>query len=136
MVMDEMRKSAACEGKNMGRIGHRPYWVLNLSILIRAVHQIGAAVFLAAFLLDEIVHPPFFYLVIVFGSGLALFLCEWMRHRQLCRELSGVSTMIKLLVLGAAYHGFLSPPVAVLSAFVLASIGAHAPKLLRHRLLF
>jgi uncharacterized membrane protein YhaH (DUF805 family) len=135
-VMDEMREFSVCEGSKMGRIGHRPYWVLNLSILIRAVHQVGAAVFLASFLLGERVPLPLFYLVLVFGSGLALFFCEWMRHRQICRELSGVSTMVKLLLLGAAYHGFLSPPVTVLVAFVLASIGSHAPKLVRHRLLF
>ncbi|NOR26227.1 MAG: hypothetical protein GQ542_17940, partial [Desulforhopalus sp.] len=96
-----------CEENKMGRIGNRPYWVLNFSILVRAVHQVGAAVFLATFLLDEIVHPPSFYLVIVFGSGVALFLAEWMRHRQICRELSGVCTIVKLLLLGAAYHGYL-----------------------------
>lgn len=134
--MAEMEKSAKCEEKKMGRIGNRPYWVLNLSILIRAAHQVGAAVFLACFLLDEIVHPPSVYLVIVFVSGVTLFLAEWMRHRQICRELSGMTTIIKLLLLGAAYHGFLSAPVAVLLAFVVASIGAHAPKQVRHRLLY
>jgi len=42
-----------CENSvKMGRIGYRPYWALNLSILIRAAHQVGAAVFLAAYLLD------------------------------------------------------------------------------------
>jgi hypothetical protein len=47
-----------------------------------------------------------------------------------------VSTIIKLLLLGAAYHGFLSAPVAVLLAFVVASVAAHAPKMVRHRLIF
>lgn len=134
--MGETRKSVMCEENKMGRIGNRPYWVLNFSILVRAVHQVGAAVFLATFLLDEIVHPPSFYLVIVFGSGVALFLAEWMRHRQICRELSGVCTIVKLLLLGAAYHGYLVASVTVLSAFLLASVGAHAPKKVRHRLLF
>lgn len=131
-----VRKIEACEGKRMGRIGNRPYWVLNISILIRALHQVGAAVFLATFLLDDIDRPPSAYLIIVFGSGLALFLAEWMRHRQICRELSGLTTLVKLLLLGAAYHGFLPAPIAVLLAFVLASISSHAPKLIRHRLLF
>jgi FtsH-binding integral membrane protein len=134
--MTEVRKIAECDRNKMGRIGNRPYWLLSLSILVRAVHQVGAAVFLAAFLLDEIVHPPPFYLVIVFVSGVVLFLAEWMRHRQICRELTGVCTMLKLLLLGAAYHGFISGPIAVLTAFLLASVGAHAPKLVRHRLLF
>lgn len=129
-----MQEPVGCRDNKMGRIGNRPWWILNFSILVRAGHQVGAAVFLAAFLLD--VQLPFLYLIIVFGSGVALFLAEWMRHRQICRELSGVSTFIKLLLIGAAYHGFLSAPVTVLLAFILASVGAHAPKMVRHRLLF
>ncbi|MGB3221429.1 MAG: hypothetical protein WBB23_01360 [Desulforhopalus sp.] len=132
--MAEIQEPVGCKGHKMGRIGNRPYWILNLSILVRAGHQVGAAVFLAAFLLD--VQLPSFYLIIVFGSGIVLFLAEWMRHRQICRELSGVSTFIKLLLIGAAYHGFLSASITVLLAFVLASVGAHAPKMVRHRLLF
>ncbi len=120
----------------MGRIGNRPYWVLNFSILVRAAHQVGAALFLATFFLGERMHPTVFCLVLVFGSGVVLFLAEWMRHRQICRELSGVSTMVKLLLIGAAYHGLLPGPVAVLLAFLLASVGAHTPKVVRHRLLF
>jgi NhaP-type Na+/H+ or K+/H+ antiporter len=130
----EMQEPVGCKDNKMGRIGNRPWWILNFSILVRAGHQVGAAVFLAAFLLD--VQLPFLYLIIVFGSGVALFLAEWMRHRQICRELSGVSTFIKLLLIGAAYHGFLSAPITVLLAFILASVGAHAPKMVRHRLLF
>ncbi len=120
----------------MGRIGNRPYWVLNLSLFIRAVHQVGAALFLASFLLDEVEHLPSLYLVIVFVSGAALFFTEWMRHRQICRELSGVSTLVKLLLLGLAYHGFLPPSITVLLAFVLASVSAHTTKQVRHRLLY
>lgn len=120
----------------MGRIGYRPYWVLGLSVFIRALHQVGAALFLASFLFDEVVHLPSLYLGIVFISGLVLFFTEWMRHRQICRELSGMSTLIKLVLLGAAYHGFLPAPATVLSAFVVASISAHAPKQIRHRLLY
>lgn len=134
--MAEMHKSEDCTGKKMGRIGSRPYWVLSLSIVIRAVHLVGAALFLASFLLDEVVHLPSFYLVMVFVSGMALFFTEWMRHRQICRELSGVSTLVKLVLLGAAYHGFLPASTTVLSAFILAALSSHAPKQVRHRLLF
>ncbi len=134
--MDQLKKPESCEGKKLGRIGNRPYWVLNFSILIRALHQVGAAVFLASFLLDNPGPPPSLYLIIVFGSGVALFIAEWMRHRQICRELSGLTTLIKLLLLGAAYHGYIPATIAVLIAFVLASIAAHAPKRIRHRLLF
>jgi hypothetical protein len=121
---------------NMGRIGDRPYWIFILSIPMRTVHQVGAAVFLAAYLLDIIPEPPPAYVVVALISGGLLLLAEWWRHRQVCRELSGVITMVKILLLGAAYHGFLPLQETVLLVFVIASVGAHAPKQLRHRLLF
>ena len=55
MARKEKRES---EHIQLGQTGYRPFWVLKLSIFIRAVHQVGAAVFLAAFLLDEIAAPP------------------------------------------------------------------------------
>ena len=126
-----------CENSaKMGRIGYRPYWVLSLSIVIRAVHQIGAAVFLAAYLLDAIPGPPEVYVIIAFLSGVMLLVSEWMRHRQIFRELSGAITMVKLLLLGAAYHGFLPAQGTILLVFFIASVGSHAPKKVRHRLLY
>ena len=125
-----------CESsERMGRIGDRPYWVLNLSILIRAAHQIGVAVFLAAYLLDAIPGPPKTYVFIAFISGGLLLATEWLRHRQIFREMAGMISVVKLLLLGAAYHGFLPLPATVLLIFVIASVGAHAPKKVRHRLL-
>ncbi len=127
----------ACEDNvKMGRIGYRPYWVLHLSLLIRAVHQVGAAVFLAAYLIDAIPGPPMLYVVVAFLSGGLLFISEWMRHRQSYRELSGMTTLMKIIFMGAAFHGFLPPQETVLLVFVIASIMAHAPKRVRHRLLF
>jgi hypothetical protein len=134
--MKKENGSSCKNSDNMGRIGERPYWVLNLSILIRAVHQVGVAVFLAAYLLDAIPGPPKLYVFIAFLSGGLLLGTEWMRHRQIFRELAGMISIIKLLLLGAAYHGFLPLPATVLLAFLIASIGAHAPKKVRHKLLF
>ncbi len=134
--MASLPNSAGCGGNKMGRIGPRPYWVLNLSVCIRAAHQVGAALFLASYLLPSVKPLPSVYLVIVFSSGVGLFFTEWLRHRQLGREVSGVVTLVKLVLLGAAFHGFLPAPMAVLSAFILASIGAHVPKQLRHKLLY
>ncbi|MCK5516440.1 MAG: hypothetical protein KAI39_06160, partial [Desulfobulbaceae bacterium] len=88
------------------------------------------------FLLDEIPSPPPLYLLLAILSGIALLIVEGMRHRQMFRELSGLSTFIKLILLGAAYHGFLPVTPTILAAFILASISSHAPKLFRHRLLF
>ena len=137
--MIEGEKTKELEQGRQGRIGNRPFWVLTLSIVLRAVHQVGAAVFLASFLLDEIDGLPGLYLGIVAISGGALLLAEGMRHRQLHRELSGLSIFIKLILLGVAYHGFLpgtATATVILFTFVMASITSHMPKFLRHRLIY
>ncbi|MDK9708071.1 MAG: hypothetical protein OEL83_13600 [Desulforhopalus sp.] len=133
-MIEKSRKEGGREIR-MGRIGDRPYWVLNLSILIRAVHLVGAAVVLSSFLLAGVVRPPTHYAVIAYASGVALLIAEGIRHRQIYRELAGVSTFVKLLLLGAAYHGLVPPRETLLLIFILASIAAHAPKQVRHRLL-
>lgn len=122
--------------QTLGRTAHRPSWVLGLSIAIRAAHQVGAAIFLAAYLLDEIGEFPKIYTLLAVASGGALFITEWLRHRQLCREFGGVATIGKCLLLGAAIHGFLPGTPAVLLAFLIASLAAHAPKNIRHKLLY
>ena len=104
MKIAEESKSGGDAGSRMGRIGNRPYWVLSLSIIIRAIHLMGAAVVLTSFLPGEGVQPPSpFYALVAFASGVGLFFTEWIRHRQICRELAGVSTFIKLILLGGAY---------------------------------
>jgi hypothetical protein len=118
---------------NMGRIGDRPYGVFLLSIGIRAIHQVGAAVFLAAYLLPSLAGPPQNYVLLAVISGGLLLGAEWWRHREIFRELAGVITLVKLLLLGAAYHGFLPTWETVLLVFLLAAVGAHAPKKVRHR---
>jgi len=134
--MSEKQENVKTDHIQLGRTGYRPFWILKLSICIRAVHQVGAAVFLAAFLLDGISKPPLPYILLATISGLVLLLVESMRHRQIYRELSGLSTLVKLILIGAAYHGFLPETTTILAAFTLASISAHAPKLYRHRLFF
>jgi NhaP-type Na+/H+ or K+/H+ antiporter len=119
-----------------GKIGDRPFWILKLSILLRAIHQIGAAVFLASYLLDAIPRPSIFYVLLTVCSGVALFFMEWMRHREIYRELSGASTFVKLVLLGLAYHAVFPPTPTVVTAFLIASIASHAPKQYRHRLLY
>ena len=134
-MQEEIEKD--CENSiKMGRIGYRPYWILSLSIVIRAVHQIGAAVFLTAYLLDAIPEPPQVYVTIAFLSGGLLLATECLRHRQIFRELSGAITVVKLLLLGAASHGLLPVQGTILLVFFIASVGSHAPKKVRHRLLF
>lgn len=119
----------------MGRVADRPFWLLCFSILIRAAHQIGAAIFLASFIFEKLT-LPFTYLALTLITGFALVFTEGIRHRQLYREFAGLSTMLKLLLVGAAYHGVLPETLGVSVAFVLASVGAHCPKNIRHRLVF
>jgi hypothetical protein len=124
------------DGARTGRVCPRPQWAHQLAILMRAAHQVGAAVFLAAFLLEGTPRPPVPFVWLAVSSGGLLTLLEWWRHRQLFRELAGGITVLKVLLLGAAYHGFFFPAVSVLLTFVAASVGSHAPKRVRHRLLF
>lgn len=134
--MDPAKNKKSGPSGQMGRIGHRPYWVLQLSIFIRALHQVGAAVFLTFWLVDGLGEIPAPYLWLAMVSGVSLVFTEWLRHRQMHRELSGAGTCLKLVLLGLGFHGILNPTFAVLSAFLLASIFAHAPKMVRHRLLY
>ena len=120
----------------LGRTADRPYWVLMLSIGIRAAHQVGAAVFLASFLFKESLALPDSYLILVCATGVILLGTEGLRHRQLLRELAGVSTLVKLMIFGLAFHGWVPATPAMVVAFVLASVCSHAPKSIRHRLLF
>ena len=36
----------------LGPVAPRPYWLVLFSVVIRALHQVGAAVYLSSFLLD------------------------------------------------------------------------------------
>jgi hypothetical protein len=119
-----------------GSIGYRPYWVLLLSVILRAVHQVGAAVYLASFLIEGLNGPPQAYLLLALISGIALLFTEGMRHRQIYREVSGLGTFVKVILLGLAYHQLLPVLPTVLAAFLLASLCAHFPKEIRHRLIF
>jgi hypothetical protein len=133
--MGEKKHAGEGGDRLLGRTEHRPSWVLSLSIAIRAAHQLGAAIFLSAYLLDGGESPKFYTLLAV-ASGAALVVTEWLRHRQLCREFGGVATIGKCLLLGAAIHGLLPATPTVLLAFLMASMAAHAPKNIRHRLLY
>ncbi len=120
----------------LGRTADRPYWIWMTSIFIRAFHQVGAAVFLAVFLLPGQPDLPLFYLVLAGVTGMLLMTTEMLHHRQLLREPAGLTTLVKLMLMGMAVHGWLPAAPAMLAAFVLAAFFAHAPKHIRHRRLF
>ncbi len=134
--MDDLINLKESDEIRMGKKGDRPYWVLILSILIRAAHQIGAGVFLSFFLFKDSIVLPKFYLGLVLVTGGMLLITETIRHRQFFREMIGVSTIVKLILIGMAVHGGIAPKVLVVTSFVIASVCSHMPKKARHRLIF
>ena len=134
--MSDKKQTRRPPDTRLGRTVDRPYWIWMTSIVIRALHQVGAAVFLAVFLLPG--HPdlPRGYLVLAAATGVLLMTMEMLRHRQLLREPAGLTTLVKLVLIGMAVHGWLPAVPAILAAFVLAAFFAHAPKHIRHLRLF
>jgi hypothetical protein len=128
-------KEAPSGKVKIGRTADRPYWMVVVSIIIRAFHQVGAAVFLTLFLMNSSPTIPFFYIALASVTGIILICTEGLRHRQLLREVSGVVTVAKLFILGLVYHGLLPAVPSVLFVFLAASFFSHAPKNIRHRLL-
>lgn len=120
----------------LGKIGYRPFWVFALSILVRGIHLLGASLFISFFLIGPMERPSMFTIYLVSSSGIVLLLTEWMRHREIYREFAGCVTFIKLLLIGLAYHGLLPPQSTLITAFLLAAVAAHTPRILRHRLLY
>lgn len=121
---------------DLGRVVRRPIWMLWLGYALRATHQVGAAVFLCSYLLPDLTNIPTFYLWLTLVTGGLLFFTEFYRHREMYREISGIVTFCKLLLFGAAFHNILPAVETVILAFLLASVGAHLPKNIRHKLLF
>lgn len=134
--MSDKKQTHRPSDSRLGRTADRPYWIWMTSIFIRALHQVGAAVFLAVFLLPG--HPglPRIYLILAIVTGMMLMITEMLRHRQLLRESAGLTTLVKLVLMGMAVHGWLPAAPTMLTAFVLAAFFAHAPKNIRHRQLF
>ena len=122
-------------GQRSGRIGPRPYWVLLVSVAVRAVHQVGAAMVLASCLLGDGVLTLDRYFVVAAVSGVLLVGSEWLRHRQLYREVAGLTTLLKCLILAAVVHGLVPAVPWLPVAFVAACLAAHAPREIRHHLL-
>jgi hypothetical protein len=133
--MKEQQKIDADKDR-LGRTVQRPYWLLTMSILLRACHQVGAAIFLSSFMFAPGNHFPHWSSYLSVVSGVLLLVAEAGRHRQIYREVSGLITIVKCVLIGAAVHGMLPAAPTVLIAFLAASIGAHAPRIIRHRLIF
>lgn len=137
-MSQENRGALKGANKNVkiGLIADRPYWFVYVSLVSRAIHQLGAAVFLATYVLSpENSQAWQISLIVAAISGFLLLGAEAIRHRQFLREVFGLSTIFKLVLVGFAHHGWLPAIPSVSAAFLLASLISHAPKTVRHRLI-
>jgi len=135
--VDTTAKKRRNKHDKLGIIADRPYWMVYVSLASRAVHQIGAAVFLATYILSpDNTHAWKVSLLVAAISGFLLLGVEAIRHRQFLREVFGLTTIFKLVLVGFAHHGWLPAIPSVSVAFLIASLVSHAPKAVRHRLMF
>jgi hypothetical protein len=110
-------------------------WVRNGSVVVRAAHLLAASVIAGAVVLGRGPVPHGWWAAAV-ASGVLLLGAEILLHRGLHRELAGWATIAKLVLIGAALAAPAAGPWLVSAAFVIAVLGAHAPKRWRHRRIF
>ncbi len=101
------------------------------SISVRALHQLAAALFTAGAVTG--VSAGRGWLLAAVGTGVVLTALEIERRRGFAIEMTGGVTVAKLLLIGLAFHGLLPVVPTVTAAFLVASVGSHAPKGFRHR---
>lgn len=110
-----------------------PFRVRTGSVFLRAAHLLGASVLAGACLLGvDDPRLPLWWGV-AGASGVLLLAAELVRHPTLFREVAGASTVLKLLLLGALFVAPAAAPALMAVAFVVAVLGAHFPKVWRHR---
>ena len=138
-TMHKANKVVEKRGKTEDKIGviaDRPYYFVYVSLVSRAIHQLAAAIFLATYILGGNNAQAWrISLMIAAVSGFVLLGAEAIRHRQFLREVFGLTTLFKVILIGLAHHGWLAEIPSVTIAFLLASLVSHAPKAVRHRLI-
>lgn len=133
---DRVEQKSTNKNVKIGIISDRPYYMVYVSLAARAIHQLGAAIFLATYILiPSDTYAWQISLIVATISGFLLLGVEAIRHRQFLREVFGLSTIFKLVLVGFAHHGWLPAIPSVSAVFLLASLISHAPKAIRHRLI-
>jgi len=119
-----------------GRTGDRPHWIRSASVFVRAAHLLGASVLAGAWLLE--VEDPRLHAWwgVAAGTGALLLAAEYARHRELHREVCGWATYGKLILILLIPLAPDLGPWLMSAAFVVAVLGAHAPKRWRHRRIY
>jgi hypothetical protein len=105
-------------------------------VFVRAAHLLGTSAVLGAALFGvagAAVHP---WWIVAAASGVLLVVAELLRHPELWREVAGWATVAKLVLVGVGLAVSPAGPWLLSTAFVVAVVGAHAPREWRHRKLF
>ena len=113
---------------------NRPSTIRTGSVFVRALHLLAASAVAGGYLLSGEVEVPLGWWIAAGVSGVVLLAAECSRHRELYRELAGWATLVKLGLIGVVpiLPGVASPWLMG-AAFVVAVLGAHSPKVWRHR---
>ena len=117
----------------LGDVGPRPIWIRTGSVFVRAAHLLGASAVAGVYLLNVPDADARGWWILAGVSGLLLLLAELLRHRELYREVAGWSTLGKLILIGCIPLSPAAAPWLMAAAFVVAVVGAHAPRNWRHR---
>lgn len=124
------------DGSELDKMGDRPSRVRIGSVFVRAVHLLAASAVAGACLLNVEGTGVRTWWFVAAISGVLLLAAEFIQHAELYRELAGWSTILKLVLIGGIVAAPAAAPWLMSAAFVVAVLGAHAPRRWRHRRLF
>jgi len=122
--------------RNLGRTSDRPSFIRTGSVFVRATHLLPASVVAGACVLSVEAEGIRAWWIATAVTGAVLLAAEYARHRDLHREVAGWATLIKLVLVGGIALAPAAGPWLMSVAFVVAVVGAHAPRGWRHRRLF
>jgi hypothetical protein len=112
----------------------RPSRIRIGSVFVRAAHLLAAGVVAGGILLGVVGGVPHIWWILAGASGVLMMVVEFIQHRELHREIAGWSTLLKLLLIGGIFAvPAAAAPSLMASAFLVAVVGAHAPRSWRHR---
>jgi hypothetical protein len=105
-------------------------------VFVRAAHLLAASAVAGACLFrveDPAVRG---WWIAASASGVVLLAIEIARHRGLLREAAGFATILKLVLVAGIALRPAAAPWLISAAFVVAVLGAHFPRRIRHRRLY
>lgn len=102
-----------------------------ISIFLRSLHLIGIAGIGAAFLFDVSNEKWLPYMIIVVATGSAMILLEACNNGIWLIQLSGLFTLLKLLILSMTFVVGLHPYI-LFAVILISGFTSHAPARFRH----